>query len=158
MRWQSKLWMAWQPSICHGTLARTKFFRSHFSYLKTYIVFLFVSVSVASDSWCEVNESMCEKGIILSVRACRFCFELELALVENFVNSRIFSNGVSQLNSFKCKIDLCMSNWVLLCTFMIESCVSLFETSYLIDWTKILLDDKQKCKLEMLMSPKIGLI
>lgn len=51
---------------------------------------------------------MHENGIILCVRTCIYFVELELALLESIMSSRILGNGVSQLDSLS--IQIYMSN------------------------------------------------
>ena len=84
--------------------------------------------------------------------------EIELAFVASIVNMQIFCDDVSQLESLSIQLIFAWVVWLLLCMFMIDSCVAAFETSYLNRLTWISLEEKQKFKLGVLMSHQIWLI
>lgn len=66
---------------------------------------------------------------------------------------------MSQIESLSRQLILAKVVWLILCGFIIESCIALFETSFLNCNTWILLEGKkQMFKLGVVMTPHIGLI
>lgn len=121
--------------------------------VKSRILFLFFRVSIAFDSWTlnllytgvwKWYYHLCEGIWILM-------FMLELAFEASNANSIIFDNVMPQLESLSTQLILAEVFWVMLCASMVESCVALFDTSFLNYWTSNLLEDSKKFKLGVWM-------